>query len=167
MTFPAAEPAAADRGDAAPPASRMGVAVLALVGIFVAGYLSLYKLGYLGFIQCSTGGCETVQASAWSFFPPRTVAQWGPPVAVWGLATYAALLVLALLGLQPRWAGERWIAVAITAISGFGVAFSGWLTYLEAAVIHAWCQWCLISAALITLVFLLSLPGLRGPNPYS
>jgi uncharacterized membrane protein len=28
-------------------------------------------------------------------------------------------------------------------------------------VIHAWCQWCVVSAILIVLIFLLSIPGLR------
>jgi uncharacterized membrane protein len=155
------EPELSTRAEPAPPASRMAIAVLALIGIFVAGYLSLYKFGYLGFIQCATGGCETVQASAWAYFPPRTVVLWGPPVALWGVGAYLALLGLALMGLQPRWVGERWVALAISGISAVGVAFSGWLTYLEAVVIHAWCQWCVISAVLITLIFLLSLPGLR------
>lgn len=155
------EPELGTRAEPAPPATRMAIAVLALIGVFVAGYLTMYKFGYLGFIQCATGGCETVQASAWAYFPPRTVVLWGPPVALWGVGAYLALLGLALMGLQPRWVGERWIALSITAISAVGVAFSGWLTYLEAAVIHAWCQWCVISAILITLIFLLSLPGLR------
>lgn len=29
---------------------------------------------------------------------------------------------------------------------------SGWLTYLEAARIHAWCQWCVGSAIVMTLL---------------
>ena len=157
----AVEPAPVGGAEAAPPVSRMAIAVLSLVGIFVAGYLTLYKLGYLGIIQCSTGGCETVQASAWSYFPPRTVAQWGPPVALWGLGAYATLLLLALAGLQPRWSASRPLARALAGFSAFGVVFSGWLTYLEATVIHAWCQWCVVSAVLITLIFLLSLDGLR------
>jgi len=149
-----------DPAEAAPPLSRMLVALLSLIGLFVAGYLSLYKLGYLGFIQCSTGGCETVQASAYAFFPPRILVEWGPPVALYGLGAYAALLTLALMGLQPRWVESRAVALAIVAIAAVGTAFSAYLTYLEAAVIHAWCQWCVVSAILVTLIFLLSLPGL-------
>ena len=37
-------------------------------------------------------------------------------------------------------------------------AFSAYLTVLEAVVIHAWCRWCLVSAAIATLIFLCSLP---------
>ena len=66
-----------------------------------------------------------------------------------------------MLGIQPRFARERWVALALFGVSAVGVAFSGYLTYLEAFVIHAWCQWCVISAILVTLIFLLSIPGLR------
>jgi uncharacterized membrane protein len=137
-----------------PPVARMGIAVLSLLGIFVALYLSMYKWGMMGPIQCKIGGCETVQNSPWSML-------FGQPVAVWGLGAYITLLVVSILGLQPRFADARWVALALFGISGVGVLFSAYLTYLEAAVIHAWCQWCVISAILITLIFLLSVPGLK------
>jgi uncharacterized membrane protein len=143
-----------DGAAATPPVSRMGIALLSLLGLIVSGYLSLYKLGYLGFIQCTSGGCETVQSSRYAFFG-------GMPVAVWGVGAYVVLLTLALIGVQPRWMRERWVALALFGVSAVGLAFTGYLTYLEAFVIHAWCQWCLVSAALVTLIFLLSIPGLR------
>jgi len=137
-----------------PPVSRMVVAVLSLLGLFVAGYLALYKLGYLGIIQCGTGGCETVQASRYAFFL-------GLPVAVWGIGEYLALFVLAMLGVQPRWARSRGIALGLFGLAAVGVVFTVYLTYLEAAVINAWCRWCIGSAVIITLVFLFTIPGLR------
>lgn len=144
-----------------PSPARMGIAVLSLVGVLVSVYLSLYKLGYLGVLPCADGGCEVVQASAWAYFPPRTMVLWGPPVALWGLGAYLVLLLLAMLGTHPRWERARWISVAIFVLATGGLVFSAYLTYLEAAVIHAWCMWCVVSAVLITLIFLLSLPGLR------
>jgi uncharacterized membrane protein len=145
----------------APSLARMSIAVLSLLGLLVSAYLSLYKLGYMGVIQCGVGGCEVVQASAFAYFPPRSLVAWGPPVAFYGVAAYGVLLLLSLLGVQPRWAGERRVALGIFAMAAVGVAFSIYLTYLEAAVIRAWCQWCVVSAILITLIFFLSLPGLR------
>jgi uncharacterized membrane protein len=145
---------AEDAPEAGPPAARMGIALLSLVGLLISGYLTMYKLGYLGVIQCTIGGCEKVQSSRYSYFL-------GQPVSLWGMGAYVALLVVAVLGVQPRFARERWVALALFGISAVGVAFSGYLTYLEAFVIHAWCQWCVISAILITLIFLLSIPGLR------
>jgi uncharacterized membrane protein len=137
-----------------PPVSRMAIALLALAGLLLSSYLTMYKLGLLGTIQCTIGGCEKVQTSTWSYFL-------GLPVSAWGLGAYVTILALAILGVQPRFARERWLALALFGLSAVGVVFSAWLTYLEAFVIHAWCQWCVISAILITLIFLLSLPGLR------
>jgi uncharacterized membrane protein len=137
-----------------PPLTRMAIALLALVGLTISTYLTLYKVGLLGEIQCTIGSCEKVQTSPWSYFL-------GLPVSAWGLGAYITLLVVAVLGVQPRFARERWVALALFGLAAVGVAFSAYLTYLEAYVIHAWCQWCVISAILITLIFLLSLPGLR------
>jgi uncharacterized membrane protein len=146
-----------DGGDdqlAPPPVSRMAIAVLALIGIFDAGYLSMYKLGIIGGITCRVGSCEQVQNS-----PQAELL--GVPVSVLGLGAYVALLALAIAGVQPRLVNDRRIAVAIAAISGVGVLFSAYLTYVEARVIYMWCQYCVVSAILITLIFLLSLPALR------
>jgi uncharacterized membrane protein len=140
--------------EAGPPATRMGIALLSLIGLLISGYLTMYKFGYLGVIQCTIGGCEKVQTSRFSYFL-------GQPVSLWGMGAYVTLLVVSILGVQPRFARERWVALALFAVSAVGVVFSAYLTYLEAFVIHAWCQWCLISAILITLIFLLSIPGLR------
>jgi len=148
------EPTGAEELEASPPLSRMAIALLALAGLLISSYLTMYKVGLLGAIQCSIGSCEKVQTSRWSYFL-------GLPVSAWGLGAYVTILTLAMLGVQPRFARERWVALALFGLSAVGVAFSAYLTYLEAFVIHAWCQWCVISAILITLIFLLSLPGLR------
>ena len=42
-----------------------------------------------------------------------------------------------------------------------GVLFSAWLTYLEIGVIHAICIWCVTSAVIVTVIFLVSLADLR------
>jgi len=149
-----ARPAAAE--PAAPPAARMAIAVLALIGIFDAAYLSMYKLGIIGGITCTVGSCQQVQNSPQS-------ALFGIPVSVLGLGAYVTLFALAIVGVQPRWADDRRIAVAIAVVSGIGMVFSAYLTYVEARVIYMWCMYCVISAILITLIFLLSLPGLRRP----
>ena len=145
---------AAEEEYAHPTFSRMAIAVLALLGVLDAAYLSMYKLGMIGGITCRVGSCEQVQNSPQS-------ALFGIPVAVLGLGAYLALLALALVGVQPRFVHDRRIALAIAAISGVGMLFSAYLTYVEARVIYMWCQYCVISAILITLIFLLSLPGLR------
>lgn len=139
---------------ASPPRNRMVVAVLSLVGLFVALYLMAHSLGWTGSLICGIGECATVQSSAWAWVGPI-------PVSGIGVAGYAALLGLALVGLRPGMRRSRTVGLVLLAGSGAGVAFSAWLTYLEAFVIRAWCQWCVVSAILITLIFLASLPELR------
>ena len=137
---------------------RMATAVLSLVGFFVSLYLWLWKVGLLGTIACGDGGCETVQLSEYAQFL-------GVPVAFYGMIGYLALIVVSFVGLQPRWADRRGPTVALVAIAALGVAISGYLTYLEAAVIHAWCRWCVVSAILIAAVLIVALVGLSTMRP--
>jgi uncharacterized membrane protein len=135
----------------------MLVALLALTGLFVALYLTLYKAGLIGQLSCSIGSCETVNTSSWSTFL-------GLPVAVWGLGFYVLTLGVAILGIQDRWANSRMVSVALVAVSGWGVLFSAWLTYLELFVIDAICMWCVVSAIIVTLIFITSVLDLRDPE---
>jgi uncharacterized membrane protein len=132
----------------------MIVAMLALAGIFVATYLLLYKLGMIGHLSCSIGSCETVNTSKWATFL-------GMPVAGWGVAFYVALFVLALVSTGERYADSRGMAQALVVFAGTGVLFSAWLTWLELFRIHAICQWCVTSAILVTIIFVLSVLELR------
>ena len=129
-------------------------ALLALIGLFVALYLTMYKTGMIGEITCSIGSCETVNTSRWSTFL-------GLPVAAWGLGFYIPALVVAIVGSSDRWADERGPALVMVGLSGWGVLFSLWLTYLELFVIHAICMWCVISAIIVTLIFITSVLDLR------
>ena len=135
----------------APPANRMVVAVLALIGLFVAFYLMAHSFGWTGPLVCGVGDCGTVQASPY--------AKWGPvPVSVVGFAGYALLLGAALLGIQPGRQDSRSVALVLLAGGTIGFIASAWFTYAEAFLIHAWCQWCVISAILMTLIFVAVLP---------
>ena len=133
---------------------RMLVALVALAGVFVALYLTLYKLGYIGTIACAVGSCETVQTSKWATFL-------GLPVGAWGVGYYLVVLTLALMGLSGRFVESARLSETLVALTGFGLLFSLWLTYLELFVIHAICQWCVISAILATILFVLSWLDLR------
>jgi len=133
----------------------MIVATLALIGVFVSTYLTLYKLGYIGTLQCAVGSCETVNTSRWATFL-------GLPVAAWGLGFYVVALALSFLAVQERYAHSRRMAVALAVLTGWGTLFSGWLTYLELFVIHAICIWCVTSACIVLVMFLISLVDLRS-----
>src|SRR5438270_12714780 len=104
----------------------LAIAGLALIGIGVAAYLTyVHYSGVRVACLAGRGGCETVQASAYSKLA-------GVPVALLGLIGYVALLVsLWLRGEAGRVAG------AVVALTGFG--FSLYLTYRELFTLTAVC----------------------------
>jgi uncharacterized membrane protein len=124
-------------------------AAVAAIGIGVATYITIADSGG-GAPACLAGGggCETVASSAYSHL-------FGVNVAVFGIAGYVLLLAAALL----RGDGAR-IAGFGMALAGFG--FSAYLTYLELFTIEAICQWCVTSAALMTLLLALNLTRAFG-----
>jgi len=133
----------------------MIVAVLALAGIFVALYLLLYKLGIIGELTCSVGSCETVNSSRWATFL-------GIPVAGWGVAWYAGMFVLALVSTGERFADSHVVSLVLLLVAATGLIFSLYLTYLELFRIHAICQWCVVSAIIVTIIFFFCLSDYRG-----
>jgi uncharacterized membrane protein len=133
---------------------RMSAAMLSLAGLFISAYLYLYKIGKIGSLACGTGGCETVQWSPWS-----QVA--GIEVSLVGLVGYAGLLVLSLISLQPGLADRPRPAAVLALLSGLGVLFTIYLTYLELFVIHAICRWCVASGVVIAAIFIVALLDLR------
>ena len=132
----------------------MVVAVLSLAGVFLAFYLVANNLGWTPPIPCGTGDCGTVQSSRYAWVGPI-------PVSAIGLGGYLALFVLSLLGLQESKAHSRLIPPLLFGGALVGVLYSGYLTYLEAAVIKAWCRYCVASAILITLVFAATIPEMK------
>ena len=128
--------------------------MLAFIGVFVSTYLTLYKFGYIGSLQCAVGSCETVNTSRWATF-------FGLPVAAWGLGFYVSALALVVVGIQERYADSRALSLALVALTGWGVLFSGWLTYLELFVIDAICIWCVTSAVIVLVMFAVSVAEYR------
>ena len=112
---------------------RQAIVLLALVGLLIATYLWLYKIGVLGELRCGTGSCEYVQTS-------RYAELLGVPVALYGVAGYATLLVLGLAGLQPGLAADRRVSVLLVALATVGFGFTLYLTAIELFVLHAICR---------------------------
>ncbi len=129
---------------------RMLTALVALVGLFVALYLALYKAGVIGVLACGAGSCETVQLSKWAMLGPASVA-------AWGVAYYVVVFAIALTVTTERFAESRGFPLLLLGLTTWGVIFSAWLTYLELFVIHAICRWCVVSAVLVVVLFVLAL----------
>jgi len=128
----------------------MALAVLALAGTFISLYLYLFKIGKIGSMACGTGGCQTVQLSPQSRFL-------GIEVALIGLLGYILLLALAAVSLQPRFEGRSWPLAGLLLATTGAFGFTLYLKYLEFFVIGAVCQWCVASAIIIAIMFLVTI----------
>jgi uncharacterized membrane protein len=130
----------------------MIVALVGLAGLFMSVYLLLHALGVYGALACGgSGSCDYVQASAYARFL-------GLPVPGWGVAWYGVVFAIAMLSLQPRFADAQWPGRALLLLATCGLAFSVYLTAIEAFVLRAYCLWCVTSAILTVLIFLCALP---------
>lgn len=133
---------------------RMWMALISLGGLFLGVYLTLYHYGYIGSLACGVSSCETVQTSRWSMFL-------GLPVATWGAGFYVAMLVLSIAGLQEKYADSKGLSLIMLLLTAWGALFTAWLNYLEAFVIHAWCEWCLFSASMVLVLLVLAVLDYR------
>lgn len=116
---------------------RVAILVLAAAGAGIAGYL-LYERWTGGAPVCGTGGCEIVQQSKYSKIA-------GLPVALLGLIAYVAIFVTAFNRSELARAAGAAIALG-------GLVFAVYLIYVQAALIDAFCQWCLASDVVIALL---------------
>lgn len=112
-------------------ALRAAVALVALGGVAVAGYLTYVHYRPEALVCTVGGGCETVQESSYAELL-------GLPVALLGLLAYLAVLVL--VAWDSELARTLAAGVALTA-AGFAI----YLITLQAFVIDAWCIWCLVN----------------------
>jgi len=87
----------------------------------------------------------------------------GIPVALLGAGMYGALLPL--IAARRLWPGAPpAIGVWTFALALGGTLYSAYLSYLEVSVIEAICIWCVVSAALVTAILLLSVRELRAAS---
>jgi uncharacterized membrane protein len=129
---------------------RVAIAIVALVGVGIAAYLTSVHYAHTAPV-CTSGGCEKVQRSTYAEL-------YGIPVAVLGLVAYVLLLAaVARRGANAALAGAF---VALT-----GTAFSGYLLWAQLARIHAICIWCVGNdVVMAALAVLCSARFLREPQ---
>lgn len=131
---------------------------LALLGLFVSIYLlSVYASPSHPMVCLGGSGCDEVRASAYSHFL-------GIPTPAFGVAFYLVLAILMFLDARTVPPAIRRnqvvdsrtpLSTVILVLSAIGVIVSAALTYIEGAVVHAWCAWCVTQAIAVALIFLL------------
>lgn len=123
---------------------RHWIAITAVISGMVAVYLHLWKIGMMGPLTCNAQhSCEFVMTSQWGRFL-------GVDVALIGAIGYALILVVAMVGLEPRFAFDRRVTVALAVLIVPAFLFTIRLKYAEWVILKMFCRWCAISAVTIT-----------------
>lgn len=123
---------------------KPAVLILSVLGFLLSVYLTYlhYTEGQSAF--CSQGSdCDVVRQSSYS-------AIFGIPVALLGAIGYALILWFTYVSMSRK---IRWILLYTISFAGF--VFSAYLTYVELFKIHAICPYCVASAIIMTVIFIL------------
>lgn len=145
---------------------KLSIAMMAVafVGFLDSMYLTANR--YFGVpLKCNvTHQCDTVTTSQYSEIL-------GVPVVLLGVFFYLAVLFGAYIYLETK---NRKALLLVSVLPFGGFLFSIWLTIVQAFILHAWCQYCILSALSSTVLFILGLFVLKAlkaktsdPSPLS
>lgn len=136
------------------------IQLLAVPGLLVAFYLLLYHNGALT-ATCAVSRWEDCGLVSG---PDAPYASIGPiPVALIGLIGYG-LIFLAIWLSDFILLIEDYLPELLVGLTGLALLFTIGLTALEVFIIHAVCRYCLVSAGIIVLMFILAVHNLRVAN---
>ena len=121
---------------------------LAILGLLVATYMTIYKLTDNDAMCIGSGGCSVVNASRYSEVN-------GIPVALIGMGGYAAILAVLFLERRTGFVQENGTMI-LFGIALVGFLFTLYLIFVEIVLIKAYCPFCLTSQAVMTIIFILS-----------
>jgi uncharacterized membrane protein len=127
--------------------------IFSVVGLLVALYLVFIKFFPTSSLCVGAGGCEAVNTSIYSEIA-------GIPIAALGALAYAFILALLLLETRVRLV-EEWGPLVVFGVTLAGTLYSAYLTYIEVAVLHAICPYCVTSAVVMVLLFAVASIRLR------
>jgi uncharacterized membrane protein len=135
------------------------IALLAVAGIVVSSMaLHVHLMDPNAAPPCAVSehwDCGAVGHSRYSWFPPKTMdeivgdvppSKLHVPVAALGIAAYAVIALLALMG-------RTWLVFELAQVGFFFAAF---LSYIEAYILEKWCIYCVWSQGIIAAIFLAS-----------
>ena len=127
--------------------------ILSLIGAVDAGYLLVQTVSGKAVIcpsipvgRFNLNQCSVVLATSYAKFL-------GLPTAFYGLVAYLFFAILALYALTEKW---RNAVKLVLYLAGLGFLISLYFVYLQIFIIKALCFYCLISAANMILIFIVS-----------
>jgi uncharacterized membrane protein len=125
------------------------IALLALVGLLDASYLTVEHLSGRSVLCVVTTGCDEVLSSSYATLPG------GIPLAVLGALAYFSVFSLATLSVFDYRGARTLIAPLVLAM----FVASLWLFYVQAFVLGAFCTFCLLSALITTAITVVVIAG--------
>lgn len=131
-----------------PVLARRSIFFLSLAGLFVSLYLLIVYTSGKPIVCGLLHGCDTVRSSQWA-------RAFGIPTPAFGVLFYFILaLATSIRTISPA-LYPRLARVGIILLGIAGLIESAALTAIEAFVLYAYCTWCVASAIIATLIFLI------------
>lgn len=127
---------------------RQIVIALAIIGLLVSIYMTIYSITANDNMCIGSKDCSIVNASRYSKIN-------GIPVALIGVVGYAAIIGIHWLERRNDFF-EANGSMILFGISLIGFLFTLWLVYVEIALIKALCPFCIASQIAMALIFILS-----------
>lgn len=112
--------------------------ILLVIGLLTSVYLYLADVSIVP-LGCTLSSCEKVNTSEYAYF-------FGIPLALFGVVFYLGTIIVLYL--------KKYNLFFLAGI--IGLLTSIYLTSVEAFILHAFCQWCLLSAWVTVCIFILS-----------
>lgn len=134
----------------------LAIIIVSFLGIMDASYITFSKLS--GSVPpCQPPfACTAVLESPWSSIGPI-------PLSLLGLVYYATVFIVGIMNYVeikvihlPKKVRFH-IEDVLLFLTSFGALFSGYLVFIMAVVLQAWCLYCIFSATFCVSLFLLSL----------
>ncbi|KKW30889.1 MAG: hypothetical protein UY72_C0001G0001 [Candidatus Uhrbacteria bacterium GW2011_GWD2_52_7] len=125
---------------------------LSFLGFMDAAYLTASHYTHITLPCTIVHGCEIVTTS------PYSVA-FGIPVALFGAVYYLSVFFGIVTYKETK---NAMLLRGISWFTTFGLAASAWFLYVQAVILEAYCQYCLLSAITSTALFLLGVVTLRS-----
>ena len=123
--------------------------ILVVIGLLVSIYMTIYKITSNNAMCLGSGDCSTVNAS-------RYAEVYGIPVATIGIAGYFAILMAHWYERRDKFF-EKNGPMLIFGLALTGFLFTVYLIYVESALLHALCPFCLTSQVAMTVIFIISI----------
>lgn len=131
---------------------------LAALGALVSIYMTVFKLTDNPGMCLGNGGCSIVNNSIYA-------EVYGIPVAVIGVGGYLAILISLLLRGHSGFFQTNGTLI-VFGLTLVGFLFTVYLIYVELALIHALCPFCVTSQVTMTILFIVSLVALAREPAY-